>query len=113
MQPRRELHESAGARALVPAAVVAIVAVVALAPGVLVIPAMVVTVMKALARLDDASGHNEHESEQNEDCPSDGLSYGHDSSGALRDRLDQEYRCSPPQAVRPRPARACESAYRV
>ncbi|HTT02133.1 MAG TPA: hypothetical protein VMG11_08590 [Steroidobacteraceae bacterium] len=59
---------------LVPAMLVAIAA---LAPCVLVPPAMMVTVVEALTRLDDASGHNEHEPKQNEDCPSDGLSYGH------------------------------------
>jgi len=54
-----------------------LVAIAALAPCVLVPPAMMVTVVEALTRLDDASGHNEHEPKQNEDCPSDGLSYGH------------------------------------
>jgi hypothetical protein len=54
-----------------------LVAIAALAPRVLVPPAMVVAVVEALARLDHASGHDQQEAEENENRSGDGFRFSH------------------------------------
>jgi hypothetical protein len=67
-----------------------LVAVAALAPGVLVPPSVVVMIVKAFARLDNAPGHEQHEPEQNGNRSSDRLPDWHVSSGLLGYRVTRE-----------------------
>jgi hypothetical protein len=68
--------------ALVPAVLVAMVAVAALAPSMLVPPTMVIAIVRTLPWLDDdAPWRHEHESEHQEHRSDDGLRNCHGPSG--------------------------------